>query len=139
MPRAKTDDELNRGEQFAELLLQVMADNKWNQIDLGKRVGATQQAVSDWLSGKVPRDPDKVFNMEQALGLPGGSLSHVLGYVPVEESHVPTAIAADPYLTEEWKRVMQATYRNARNLLDQIKAAKAGDPRTERRRAKATQ
>jgi hypothetical protein len=59
--------------------------------------------------------PETVFAVEEALGLPGGALSSVLGYLPLggrdtAASSVPAAIVADPLLAAAEKRGLLALY-----------------------------
>ncbi len=49
----------------------------------GTHLPYSQQQVSFWLSGQQEPNPRQAFAIERALGLRPGSLSHLLGYVPV--------------------------------------------------------
>jgi transcriptional regulator with XRE-family HTH domain len=76
--------------------------------------GVTQSAISAWEAGDAEPLPETVFAVEEALGLPGGELSCVLGYLPLGArdvaSSLPAAIVADPLLSAAEKRGLLALY-----------------------------
>jgi transcriptional regulator with XRE-family HTH domain len=125
MVAERTDEEESNGKRFAAQLQQIMNERGWNQADLSRHIGVTQQTVSDWVAGRLPRDPARVFWLEDKLNVPGGFISHVLGYTPVGVSHVPSAIDADPHLPDEWKWALKNLYRQARELSERVEAAEA--------------
>ena len=82
----------------------------------GKASPISQSAVSQWVAGNT--DPDRlyVFAAEQALDLKPGSLSQLLGYLPVSARSVrtvPEAIDGDPALTPMARQMLRAAYREA--------------------------
>lgn len=74
-----------------------------------------QPAVTAWLNtSDIP--PDRVFAIEQALGKRPGSLSRLMGYVPVGTERACTverALAEDPNLTATQREVVLGAYRAA--------------------------
>lgn len=72
-----------------------------------------QASVWAWIEGENPAPAEVVFAMEVALQLRSGTLSRLLGYLPVTSRSartVPDAIAADPKLTAMGRRVVLAVY-----------------------------
>lgn len=77
----------------------------------------SEAAVSLWLLGRSEPSRQKVFAMEQVLEVRPGTLSRLLGYLPVGARTLATAdeaIRADPNLSRTAKRVLLAAYREAR-------------------------
>lgn len=72
--------------------------------------GVSKSMVTLWLQGKHIPDPEQVFAIEEACDLPGGALSHHLGYVPVEGSSVMSAIESDPTLSPKHRRALEVLY-----------------------------
>lgn len=72
--------------------------------------------VTKWIKGEYgPPDPDVVFAVEEALGQAPGSMSQVLGYLPVahDGDHPGGVVAAldrDPRLTVMGRRVVLKVY-----------------------------
>jgi transcriptional regulator with XRE-family HTH domain len=88
--------------------------------DVARAMGAknpfTPSAVSQWVNGTVEPARPKVFAMEKVLKLRPGSLSRLLGYLPVTARasvSVLEAIDADPSLSETQKGMLRAAYRAA--------------------------
>lgn len=131
---ARTAEDNAKGLAFAAQLRQIMNERGWSQADMSRHLGVEQQTVSDWIAGRVPRDPARVFRIEDKLGVPGGFISHVLGYQPVGVSHVPSAIDADPHLPDEWKWTLKNLYRQARELAERTEAAEAAAATNGRKR-----
>jgi transcriptional regulator with XRE-family HTH domain len=125
MPPPRTTTDQANGEKFAAQLQRIMNERAWSQADLSRQIGVTQQAVSDWMAGKVPRDPSRVFEIERKLGVSPGFISHVLGYQPVGATHVPAAIAADTHLPDDWKWTLTSLYRQAVELAEKAEPASA--------------
>src|SRR5690606_19683462 len=68
----------------------------------GRSTPFVQGAVSDWLAGNVYIPPKRLFVIERILQVPPGTLSRIVGYVPVgarESYTVEGAIRTDPDLT----------------------------------------
>lgn len=104
-----------RTEAFGAALASARSARHLTQRRLGELLGGTtQSAISAWEGGEAEPSPETVFAVEEALGLPGGALSRLLGYLPLGErevaSPVSAAIAADPLLTEAEKRGLLALY-----------------------------
>ena len=100
---------------FGGALASARSARGLTQRRLGELLGGTtQSAISAWEAGEAEPPPETVFAVEEALGLSGGALSRVLGYLPLSEGNVPSpvpaAIAADPLLTEAEKRGLLALY-----------------------------
>jgi transcriptional regulator with XRE-family HTH domain len=125
MPPPRTTTDQANGEKFAAQLQRIMNERAWSQADLSRQLGITQQAVSDWMAGRVPRDPQRVFEIERKLGVPAGFISHVLGYQPVGVTHVPAAIQQDPHLPDDWKWTLTSLYRQAVELAEKADLAPA--------------
>jgi hypothetical protein len=73
----------------------------------------TASAVTMWVNGDTEPTRPKVWAIEAALGAKPGSLSRLLGYLPVEARPVSTVVAAieaDPALGDEARRVLLAVY-----------------------------
>lgn len=74
----------------------------------------TASAVTMWVNGDTEPTRPKVWAIEQALGTKPGTLSRLLGYLPLEARTVATvagAIEQDSRLDEEGRRIMLAVYR----------------------------
>lgn len=96
---------------WAAALAEAMRERGWEQPDVAKRMGITQQSVSSWLRGFPPDSPWRNFEIERRLGLPDGYLSHHLGFIPVDGSMVPEAIAKDPQLNDAKRKMLLSMYR----------------------------
>ncbi len=109
--------------KLGDAIRRAVADAGLSQAELGAHVahidGADnpypQSTVSTWIAG-TGLSPERVFAIERALHLPGGTLSQIVGYVPTGTniSTVPDAIDADPELTVEAKEVLIGAYETAR-------------------------
>lgn len=77
-----------------------------------KRLDST--TVTKWIKGEyAPPAPEIVFAIEEALELAPGSMSQVLGYLPVGVGDGGTVLAAverDPRLTVMGRRVVLKVY-----------------------------
>lgn len=85
-----------------------------NASDLARKVGVTSSAAALWLTAQ--REPSRrtVFDIEEALDLPPGSLSHLLGYLPVSAyppGRTEEALEQDPDLSEEGRKTLLRVYR----------------------------
>ncbi len=88
--------------------------------ELGRLLGLSQSAVSQWTSGRTLPSPDFIFETEQHLRLPPGTLSRHLGFIPAKlngearklaKHDVLTAIELDDRLGDVGKRMLSAAYR----------------------------
>lgn len=69
-------------------------------------------SVSKWVAGNPPR-PERVFAIEEALGVKPGALSKLLGYLPItarRPCRVPDAIAEDADLTQRDQQLLASLY-----------------------------
>ena len=76
-----------------------------------KRYG--QGTIGDWLR-RGPATPAQAIAIERALDVTPGSLTRLLGFLPVDTVpalSVPAAIDADPNLTDQAKRALLSAYR----------------------------
>lgn len=77
----------------------------------------TQAFVSDWMNGRQPIAPERLFAIETACGVRPGSLSRLVGYVPVDAkvpASVPDAISADMGLTPVQREDLIAQWEGMR-------------------------
>jgi hypothetical protein len=82
------------------------------QARLGAALGVSWHAVGTWEKAIWAPAPDVVFELERLLALPGGTLSRLLGYLPVgAQPSVTAAIEADAKLDEAGKRLVGDVYR----------------------------
>jgi len=109
---------------FGQAVRQRLADLGRSRAWLGAEVarlelgeGArpyTASAVTMWVNGETEPTRPKVWAIEAALGAPPGTLSQLLGYLPLGArtiTSVPDAVAADPQLSDEARRVLLAVYQ----------------------------
>jgi transcriptional regulator with XRE-family HTH domain len=105
------DDEGRKA--FAAALDEIAREEDWSQAELARQLGLAQQTISKYISAQVPpENPRIVFEMERKLGQPPGSLSHHLGYVPVEHVDTSSAISRDPGLSAESRKMVLMLYRS---------------------------
>lgn len=105
---------MERRQAFAAALKAEREHQNWSQAAIGMGVGVTGSLVGQWEQGRVaPPEPDVVFKLEVALGLPPGRLSRHLGYLPVgaPELDVVAAIESDPRLDYRARALLTAAYR----------------------------
>lgn len=106
---------------LAQAIRTAMEEAGYTQRELGALVAHaegrdepyTQAFVSDWLAGRRPLAPDRVFTLERILGARPGSLSRLDGYLPLDA--VPTkgvgeAIESAAELTPEQREDLLAQY-----------------------------
>lgn len=82
----------------------------------GKETPITASAVAQWINGDTEPARQYVFAAEEVLSLKPGTLSRILGYLPVAAKpavSVLDAIDADPSLSEKMRDVLRAAYRSA--------------------------
>ncbi len=102
---------------FGEALRVALAEREVRQVDLAKAIRTTQSSVSAWVTGAAEPAARTVFMIERVLDLPPGSLSRILGYLPVDvegpSSHLSLEqfVARTSELEPRAKRVLLATYR----------------------------
>jgi len=74
----------------------------------------TASAVTMWVNGDTEPTRPKVWAIEEALGTKPGTLSRLLGYLPLEArtvATVPGAIEQDTRLDENGRRILLSVYR----------------------------
>jgi transcriptional regulator with XRE-family HTH domain len=77
-----------------------------SQAELARRIGRSQQQVSDWMAGRAgPPPPDVVFAMEDALDCPD-LLASALGYVRHKSTDAIDCIRRDESLPETARRTL---------------------------------
>lgn len=100
----KRREQLEDVPAFARALAEARRRAGLSQSEIENRTGGLvgQNTVSLWEDGRRPQKPAQVFAVERALGLPPGSLSAYLGYLPTELYRVgiEAAIALDDTLDE---------------------------------------
>ena len=88
-----------------------------SQRALSRLAGVSHSAVSQWESGRALPEPVKVVLLERALELEPGSLSRLLGYMPIAHQvdqaamDVMRALEADPRLGERERELLATMYR----------------------------
>lgn len=108
----------------AAQIIDLLDQHNQSQATLGVRVAEleergsvyTQPTVSGWLDKIDVQPPQRVFLIEQALGLKPGTLSRQLGFLPVDARSVrsvPEALAADVRLDEISRRILLGAYEQA--------------------------
>lgn len=103
----------------------------WLQDRIAELTGeprVSDQTISNWRRGRYAPDMHTVFAIEEALELPPGSLSGLLGYLPTSAAapsrSVLEAIAMDPALTATERDVLARVYRG---LLTEGHGGEVGD------------
>jgi len=74
----------------------------------------TASAVTMWVNGDTEPTRPKVWAIEQTLGTKPGTLSRLLGYLPLDAravTTVPGAIEQDSRLDQEARRILLAVYQ----------------------------
>jgi transcriptional regulator with XRE-family HTH domain len=106
---------------FADALRTARKTAGMSQADLAELLEIRQSTVSVWEQGLKEPSRDNVGRVEEALGLDGGALSSLLGWVPPEPGRkarpaplVPVtikAIKSDKTLDRRGRSLMMALYR----------------------------
>lgn len=82
---------------------------------LGGERGRGQSTLAQWEQGRSAPQAHQVFELERILAVKPGSLSKLLGFLPVAAVRsvcdVKTAIAEDPRLDDESRKILELTYR----------------------------
>lgn len=109
----KTPDD--REARFARAFRDTLEQVGLTQTRFAELMEVGQSTVSQWVNGRVTPRPLEIFEIEHALGLPGGTLSQHLGFVPVGVTSDRAGFAAtvrdDPLLMPEEKSGLLAYYR----------------------------
>lgn len=99
-------------EAFAHALRSHLGNDPSAVTRLAETVGVHRVSAHRWQSGEREPQRREVFKIEQALGVPSGGLSHLLGYLPVGAYDVEQAILTDPHLADADRGVLLGTYRS---------------------------
>jgi transcriptional regulator with XRE-family HTH domain len=107
----------DQGDAFPRALQHARTERRLSQRELSRALSVSHSAVSQWESGRVRPIPAKVAELEQVLDLEPGSLSRLLGYLPIATANaraslsVLEAIRADPRLGDRERELLIAMYR----------------------------
>jgi transcriptional regulator with XRE-family HTH domain len=97
--------------RFAEALRNERTRRNISQDKLGALVNLTGARIGQIEAGTHSPMPDLVFRLEEALGLPPGRLSQLLGYVPTDAvPDVITALNDDPFLDDNGREAVRRVY-----------------------------
>lgn len=105
------------GEAIRARLNEMGRSQEWLGAEIARITGRakpySQNAVSAWITGDNQAPVQVVFAIEQILQLRAGTLSRLLGFLPLttrSARSVPDAIDADPKLSAMGRRVVLAVY-----------------------------
>lgn len=109
------EDRLPLREDFVRAFTWVLDQNGITHRELAERLGwKNHTRIYAWLNNKSEPMPHQVFAIERAVGVPPGTLSRTLGYLPPEartaagpQVSFDEALDAHPYLTPEVKRTIR--------------------------------
>ena len=76
--------------------------------EVASRLGVSQPTVSRWASGETEPRFAEILRLERACGRPAGFI--LAAVADIQVTTVPDAIAMDPVLTDQGRRVLLATY-----------------------------
>lgn len=113
---------------FAAAMAAARTAADMSQLALGEAIGRQQGSVSRYEAGLLEPDPFTVFEMERALGLKPGALSHYLGYMPINFDRlqrilpVLDALENDPRLDAQAKTMLISVYRNVARVTDRLRS-----------------
>jgi transcriptional regulator with XRE-family HTH domain len=99
------------------MLIDTRTRRRLSQRQLGNAAGVSKAAVSQWEVGRSLPIPATVPNLERALELEPGTLSRLLGYLPITSRDdkitldVIEAIRRDDRLGEQGRELLIAMYR----------------------------
>ncbi|HEY1119935.1 MAG TPA: helix-turn-helix transcriptional regulator [Acidimicrobiales bacterium] len=81
------------------------------QIDLAAKLGVDQTAISRWSRGTSRPQLEEIAAIEAACDRPRGFVLRLAGFVD-EVVDVATAVAVDPALSDQGRRIVLTTYRS---------------------------
>jgi transcriptional regulator with XRE-family HTH domain len=115
-------------EAFRLALTHARRELQWSQRRLAKELGVSHSTVALWERGKSLPTSANVVELEQALGVEGGTFARLLGYMPQETMRqemlsVLDAVMADPDLGERERELLLTMYRQ---LVQQRRAERLG-------------
>lgn len=70
---------------FGQALREIRQSLKLTQQDMAALLKVEQATFSNWERATVTLEPWQVFEIEKALQVPPGSLSRLLGYLPLPD------------------------------------------------------
>ena len=96
----------------------LLGERGMSQRELADKLGrSTHTPFYRWTDLKSEPQPSEVFDIERILGVPPGTLSRHLGYLPPEArptvvagASFEEAIRADPELNDLGRRTLRAVY-----------------------------
>lgn len=115
-----TEEKAAQRRAFSNALIHIMELKGITQRELGERLGMSHTVVTGWRNLVHEPAPETVFRVEEELGLPGGTLSIHLGYVPPEArsfsgpDEFDAFIDADPQLDDRARRMLKVMYAELR-------------------------
>lgn len=71
------------GERFHEVLAATVRARGLEPLDLVRAVPSTSAEITNWLLGDTVPTPSAVFRLEEILDVHAGSISRLLGYLPL--------------------------------------------------------
>lgn len=108
-----------RVKAFGAALAKARLRADMSQSALGTAIGTPQSTISSWERGESRPYAETVFQLEAALKLAPGSLSQILGYMPLGEvppCTVQSAVIADPTLDPYKGQLLLAIYETMREV-----------------------
>jgi transcriptional regulator with XRE-family HTH domain len=115
-PGEATDDQLDA---FAYALKSHLRDGDVSVSQLAAKIGVNRNTIYLWRDGKREPQRSQVFKLEKGLVIPSGSLSYLLGYIPIGGTiTVETVIRHDRRLDPEDQERLVAEYRRLRGIAE---------------------
>ena len=106
-----------RREEFRRVLKEARTEHRLSLAALGRAAGVSKSAVAQWENGRSLPVPTKVLDLERALELKPGTLSRLLGYLPITTGDDKTgidvieAIRRDTRLGEDGQELLITMYQ----------------------------
>jgi transcriptional regulator with XRE-family HTH domain len=104
-------------EEFRRALRRARERQRRSQRELASALGVSHTAVSQWEAGRSLPSPAKMPDLERALEQEPGSLSRLVGYLPITSGDDKTsldvieAIRRDTRLGEHGQELLITMYR----------------------------
>lgn len=80
---------------FGQALREIRRSLGLTQQDMAELLGVEQATFSNWERANVTLEPWQVFEIERALRIAPGSLSRLLGYLPLSDDESGPEINAE--------------------------------------------
>lgn len=105
---------------FGTALANARHDAGLTQEQLAARMNVAQSSVSGWECGHWDIPMETVFDIEHAVEVPPGTLSRLLGFMPITHANfdVEEAIEKDDALTPLSKVALRTMYQELVRLKD---------------------